>query len=129
MNATVLELLTAWRDQTTKVVELKKGASGRLVFALEDGAPVGSLRTVFDNLKKAAGLDAPPGDPDHFRIYDLRHTFASWLCQSGADLYRIADLMGHKSVTMTERYAHLQPDHGHELVEMLVAKSGGTGGA
>lgn len=42
-------------------------------------------------------------------LHKLRHTFASHLVQAGVDLYRVKDLMGHSSIQMTERYAHLAP--------------------
>lgn len=43
-------------------------------------------------------------------FHTLRHTFASWLAQSGkVTLYELRDLLRHKSITMTERYAHLIP--------------------
>lgn len=44
----------------------------------------------------------------HF--HDLRHTFASRLAMAGVDLYTIKELMGHESIVMTQRYAHLQPN-------------------
>ena len=43
-------------------------------------------------------------------FHSLRHTFASWLVQMGKPLYTVSRLMGHSSVKMTERYAHLAPD-------------------
>jgi len=43
-------------------------------------------------------------------FHDLRHSFASQLAISGMDLYRIQKLMRHKSIEMTQRYAHLRPD-------------------
>jgi len=43
-------------------------------------------------------------------IHSLRHTFASWLVQAGKPLYTVSRLMGHSSLKMTERYAHLAPE-------------------
>jgi integrase len=43
-------------------------------------------------------------------IHTMRHTFASWLVQQGTPLYTVSKLMGHSSIRMTERYAHLAPD-------------------
>lgn len=50
------------------------------------------------------------GHPE-WRIYDLRHTAASWLVQSGADLVTVRDILGHTSLAMTGRYAHLATEH------------------
>lgn len=44
-----------------------------------------------------------------FHWHDLRHTFASRLAMAGVELHVIRDLMGHGSIAMTERYAHLCP--------------------
>ena len=43
-------------------------------------------------------------------FHTLRHSFGSWLAMEGVPLITIKELMGHKSLAMTERYAHLLPD-------------------
>lgn len=53
----------------------------------------------------------------HF--HDLRHTFATRLVQAGVDLYKVQRLLGHKSPTMTQRYAHHYPESLRDGVEIL----------
>lgn len=49
----------------------------------------------------------------------LRHTFASHLAMKGVPLRRIQDLLGHSTIRMTERYAHLMPDADRDAVRLL----------
>lgn len=44
-------------------------------------------------------------------FHTLRHTFASWLALQGETIMTIKDLLGHKTLAMTTRYAHLMPEH------------------
>jgi integrase len=53
---------------------------------------------------------------EDFTFHDLRHTFASWLVMSGVDLATVSTLMGHRTIQMTMRYAHLTPDYLAEAV-------------
>lgn len=47
---------------------------------------------------------------DDFRFHDLRHTFASWARMAGADIADICEALGHSSVAVTMRYAHIEPE-------------------
>jgi integrase len=51
--------------------------------------------------------------------HDLRHTTASHLAMAGVDLYTIKDLLGHSTITMTERYAHLSKSHKENAIAVL----------
>lgn len=70
------------------------------VFADENGERVKSVYPAFWESLELAEIE-------DFRIHDLRHTFASWLVMKGVSLYVVRDLLGHSSIKMTERYAHL----------------------
>lgn len=52
-------------------------------------------------------------------FHTLRHTFASWLAMDGVPLYTISELMGHSTMEMTKRYAHLCPDTKRTAVDKI----------
>jgi len=54
-----------------------------------------------------------------FRFHDLRHCAASYLAMSGASMGEIADILGHKTLAMVKRYAHLSDSHKHEVVDRM----------
>lgn len=55
----------------------------------------------------------------NFRWHDLRHTFGSRLAQAGVPIVTIKELMGHSSIQVTMRYAHLQPSNLRDAVFVL----------
>jgi integrase len=72
---------------------------------------VRSLREAFDKAIDKAGLQ-------DFHFHDLRHTFATRLVQNGVDPYKVKELLGHKTITMTMRYAHHYPESLRTSVEV-----------
>jgi integrase len=61
-------------------------------------------------------------------FHTLRHTFASWLAIRGVPLITIRDLLGHSTISMTERYSHLAPDQGRAAIEQLPRLAGHMSG-
>jgi integrase len=59
---------------------------------------------------------------ENFRFHDLRHTAASYLAMNGATLAEIAEVLGHKTLLMVKRYAHLSEAHTSSIVEKMNAK-------
>ena len=95
-----------------KTVFKKGDGKGRVFTSSKTGDPLENGRHWFDDATVEAKLK-------NFHWHDLRHTFASRLRMKGAPLEDIADLLGHKSLTMTRRYAHLGPNKLHGVVSLL----------
>jgi integrase len=82
------------------------------VFVHPNGERLQSVNTAYKWLLKRVGIK-------DFRIHDLRHTCASWLVTAGQQLTAVRDLLGHSSIQMTERYAHLSPENVRAAVNAL----------
>jgi integrase len=96
-----------------------RGPAGT-VFVSEKGLPwtTNTFGKAFTQACRRAGLE--PLSP-----HVLRHTFASRLVMAGVDLRTVQELMGHKSILMTMRYAHLSPDHTRAAMETLESRFAG----
>jgi integrase len=75
--------------------------------------PIGSVRKAHDAAVRRANI-APA-----FRLYDLRHTYASRAVMAGVDLPTLAALLGHTNVQMTMRYVHPAEEHKREASAKL----------
>jgi integrase len=84
----------------------------RWLFPRADGALPIDIRTAWENARDKAGLV-------DFRFHDLRHSTASYLAMKGASLVEIAEVLGHRTLQMVRRYAHLSESHVKGLVESL----------
>src|SRR5438874_4357 len=54
-----------------------------------------------------------------FRLYDFRHTYGSRMAMAGVDLMTLRELMGHSSITITQRYCHPTPEQKRAAVAKL----------
>ena len=70
------------------------------------------VRDAWNNAVRRAGIA-------DFHFHDLRHTFASYLAMNGASLLEIAEVLGHKTLAMVKRYAHLSEAHTRGVVERM----------
>jgi len=82
------------------------------VFCDDSGKPFTRLDRSFKTALRRAGIR-------NFRFHDCRHTFSSYWMMSGGDIYKLSKILGHSSVKVTERYAHLSPDYGKDTIESL----------
>jgi len=96
------------------LVRLKKNRMGEYIFwsGINSATLAARIGQKFSKYCKKAGID-------HYRIHDLRHTFASHMVLNGADLMVVRDILGHSSVKTTEIYAHLYPSRHHEAIARL----------
>jgi integrase len=110
LSAPALQLLSELRS---------KAATGEeFVFPGRFGEGFLNVRTTWQNVRKAAGLD-------DVRLHDLRHSFASILVSSGASLPLIGALLGHSNPATTARYSHLFMDPQRAAVERVGAGASG----
>ncbi|HLL22876.1 MAG TPA: tyrosine-type recombinase/integrase [Kofleriaceae bacterium] len=92
---------------------------GPLVFCTMDGTMLtcGEMKWPLWRACKRAGLR-------RIGWHVLRHTFASHLAMRGAPLKAIQELLGHATITMTMRYAHLAPEIARDTVRLLDGLAG-----
>jgi integrase len=107
LNAIAFKIL----DEKSKVRSVKND----LVFLSRNGTKIirHNLWRAFKKVLDDAGIE-------NFTFHDLRHTFATRLVQRGEDIYKVAKLMGHKDIRMTQRYSHHSTESLRSGVDILV---------
>jgi len=102
MDSAVVELFRNYPPTTGSDFVFTNSAGGRL----------GWLQHGFRKALLRAGLT-------DLHFHDLRHTFASCWMMAGGELYALKDILGHKSIAMTQRYAHLSPAYRRSMVDRM----------
>jgi len=103
-------LITVWSDATKGEKTRSVPMTARVRALLEHRAlPLAfkdehEVERIWTRFKKKQGITN-----GGWVIHAMRHTFASRLVQRGIDLYSVKELLGHSTITVTERYAHLNP--------------------
>ncbi len=74
-----------------------------------------NFRSAWESALKRANIQ-------NFCFHDLRHSCASYLAMNGARSSEIAAILGHKTLQMVKRYAHISQSHAAKVVENMNAK-------
>lgn len=108
LNEDAVDALKKWQ---------KQAPGDKFIFTnTETGLPIKDVKTAWLHLLDDAKIE-------DFRFHDLRHDFASRLVMAEVDLYRVKELLGHSTIVMTERYAHLAPQALSDAVAKLTEPS------
>jgi len=98
------------------------------IFTDEHGRKLKEVSNAFERVVDRLDLNNGVIDSRQRVVFHTcRHSFASWLAMQGTPIYTIARLMGHRSISMSERYSHLSPDHKKDAVNGIEAAFNGKG--
>jgi integrase len=98
--------------------EIGPGEPSEPLFKNKFGERVGWLSKAFKKTVDSIGLNDGIVDPrEKISFHSLRHTFCSWSVMSGTPLYLIGKAVGHRTLSMTERYSHLSHDSQRKAFE------------
>lgn len=103
-------------QRASAIVERRlKEEENSFIFASEKtGKPLITLKTAHRGALKRSGVE-------QFRIYDLRHTFATRAAEAGVDLMTLKSLLGHTKIQMVTRYPHPTEKHQFDAIKKMEA--------
>jgi len=103
----------AFLTDTAKAMLKRRGTGDKnaLIFPDRNGAKIAAISNTFEKAVNELGLNEGITDKRQRVVFHtLRHTYASWLVENGISLYAVKELLGHRTLAMTERYSHLGND-------------------
>jgi integrase/recombinase XerC len=112
IGARALESIAAYREALTQAADFGCDEDGAMFLNKNGGRLTNrSIARVVDELAKACGL-AEPISP-----HGMRHSFATHMLDGGADLRAVQELLGHSSLSTTQRYTHVSIDRLMEVYD------------
>jgi len=123
----------ALNESACKVLRGQIGKHKRWVFVhtessvRPDGTRTKAVRKMRSDANTAWRAALRRAGIENFRFHDLRHTWASWLVQSGVPLSALQEMGGWESIEMVQRYAHLAPNHLTQHAMQIDSFLGGHG--
>ncbi len=100
------------KSKRARTVPISAALTARVSAYLESKGRFTVCLRAFRTALKASGIVLPEGQASHV----LRHTFASHFMMNGGGILTLSKILGHSSITVTMRYAHLSPSHFMEAV-------------
>jgi integrase len=91
-----------------------RGNDSPFIFTFHPGHRIGEIKTAFRGAMRRSGLDVKG-----YRFHDIRRTFATMLYNRGVHLTKIQRLLGHKSITTTERYLGVKFEETRQAIQVL----------
>lgn len=93
-------------------IRQRVGLRSKFVFAFQGKQNIKDVKSSFNAAVKRAGIE-------DFTFHDLRHTFSSHFVMRGGSLKALQEILGHTTMTMTMKYAHLAQEHKKEAINLL----------
>ncbi len=100
------------KSKRRRSIPISPELESRILDHFKRFGPFTNCRNAFDEAVTKAGLELPPGQKAHF----LRHTFASHFMANGGNILSLQKILGHSTLAMTMRYAHLAPGHMQDVL-------------
>jgi len=113
---------TVFMTKKARQILLSKGKKNNpeLGFEARGGGRIKEVsKTILRTVNKVGFNEGVTDRSQRVSFHTLRHTFASWLAIQGTPILEIKELLGHKTLAMTERYAHLIPDQKRNSVARM----------
>jgi integrase len=102
------------KSRRTRSIPIDKALESQLLAHFKRHGLFSNCMLTFSRVLATTSIKLPAGQATHV----LRHTFASHFVMRGGNILTLQKILGHSSLTMTMRYAHLSPDHLQDAIRL-----------